>query len=143
MAARRIFVGVQANGLTKLVKDMEAITPKILAETVESLRMAGELIANTARTEASWSQRIPGTIRVTGATPRTITIKAGGADAPHAYTFEAPDGKPVRHPTYGHNPWVEQMPRPFLRPAVESHTDEIAELIVLAIDRALLRSGFH
>jgi hypothetical protein len=140
----RILVGVQANGLTALAKDLQSITPKALQEMVTSLKIAGDLVADAARSEASWSQRIPGSIKVTGATPRNIKVSAGGSEAPHAYTFEAPDGKAIRHPVFGNRGvWVEQSPRPFLRPALDGHTEEILEIVVMAIDRALLRSGFH
>lgn len=144
MPAGRIVVGVQSTGLTQLAKDLSTITPKVLQEMVGSLKIAAELVAESARTEASWSTRIPATIRVAGASPRSITVKAGGADAPHAYTFEAPDGKPVRHPVFGNRAvWVEQTPRPFLRPALDAHMEELSEIVVMAIERALLRSGFH
>lgn len=140
-----ILVGVQANGLAALARDLQSFAPKAAQEMMASLSIAGNLVAAEAKSEASWSSRIPGSIKVTGKTVRSIAVKAGNvADAPHAYTFEAPNGAPVRHPVFGRRDnWVEQAPRPFLRPALDNHTEEIMEIVLTSIDRALLRSGFR
>lgn len=121
-----------------------------LDATVEPrLRQAAEVIAARAKVNASWSKRIPRSVRIYQLTAHghIATIAAGGVRAPQAYTFEAPDG-PVWHPVWGHGPrkdwhWVRQEPRPFLAPAGDEAAEAAVEVFAEMIDDWIAASGFH
>lgn len=83
-------------------------------------------IARRMRSLTSWSRRIPRTVKVIGKGD-IVQIIAGGPKAPHAPVFDAPGGKPVRHPVFARPgtsradwTWVTQQPRPFTQPAIKS-----------------------
>jgi hypothetical protein len=106
----------------------------------DRLRQAAQPVADYARaSSARWSRRVPASVRLQGGASR-ITIAAGGARAPQAYTFEGREsGAPIAHPVYGHGPrekwtWVKQVPRPFLREAIDATEDQVAEIIAGVVD---------
>ena len=106
----------------------------------DRLRRAAQPVADAARASSSrWSRRVPASVRLQGGASR-ITIAAGGARAPQAYTFEGREsGAPIAHPVYGHGPretwtWVRQVPRPFLREAIDATEDEVVEIFSGIVD---------
>jgi hypothetical protein len=116
------------------------------------LRQAAEVIAADARVlAATWSERVPPSVRVYPAPTRggtAVTIAAGGARAPMAYTNEGKrGGRPVWHPVFGRGAradwtWVPQTPRPFMRPAAEARAGQAADVFAKAIDDWAAASGF-
>lgn len=106
----------------------------------DRLRRAAQPTADYARLSSSrWSRRVPASVRLQGGASR-ITIAAGGAGAPQAYTFEGREsGAPIAHPVYGHGPrekwtWVKQVPRPFLREAIDATEDQMVEIFSGIVD---------
>jgi hypothetical protein len=101
----------------------------------KSLRKGGDIVAQAGRANASWSSRIPGTIK-TSVGAKTVKVSAGGAGAPHAYYYEGNGhGGSFRHPVYGHRKvWVTQQCRPFLVPALEANADRVAREIEDAVN---------
>jgi len=130
----------------------------------ERLRKAAKPVADDARLRsARWSRRVPASVRLQGGASR-ITIAAGGRAAPQAYTMEGrADGRPIAHPVYGHGPrirgplvsghpfgpllegekrrydppgwtWAKQVPRPFLREAIDAKQDEMVRIFAGIID---------
>lgn len=100
------------------------------------MRDAAEIIAADARAIAgTWSKRIPPSIKVSvAADGKSATITAGGAEAPMAFTFEAPGGQWVSHPVFGRADqtrkewtWVKQVPRPFLSAAADRAATRAAD----------------
>jgi hypothetical protein len=100
------------------------------------MREAAEIIAAEARAIAgAWSERIPRSIKVTvAADGRSAEITAGGAEAPMAFTFEAPGGQWVSHPVFGREDesrkewtWVKQQPRRFLSAAADRAATKAAD----------------
>jgi hypothetical protein len=113
------------------------------------LRSAAEIVARDARRRsARWSRRVPGSVRLQGGR-RSVTIVAGGKAAPQAYTMEGrKSGAPVSHPVYGHGPrkgwtWVKQVPRPFLREAIDSQSDAMLREFANVIDDWAKARGFR
>ena len=116
------------------------------------LRQAAEVIAADARLlAATWSERVPPSVRVYPALTRggsAVTIAAGGVAAPMAYTNEGKrGGRPIWHPVFGVGPrdkwtWVPQTPRPFMRPAAEARAGQAADVFAKAIDDWAKASGF-
>jgi cytochrome P450 len=107
----------------------------------DKLREAAQPVADYARaSSARWSRRVPASVRLQGGASR-ITIAAGGARAPQAYTFEGREsGAPIAHPVYGHGPretwtWRKQIPvRPFLREAIDATEDQVVEIFSGIVD---------
>jgi hypothetical protein len=116
------------------------------------LRKAAQVVADDAKLRASrWSRRVPLSIRMQGGASR-ITIAAGGQRAPQAYTMEGrADGRPIAHPVYGRGPrvrgpltggrydppgwtWEKQVPRPFLREAIDAKQDEMTRVFADVVD---------
>lgn len=148
-------IGVDVQGLAKLAKDLDRIADVALkAEFRKGLTGAGEIVAVAARANASWSERIPGSIHVV-TTGSGVQVKAGGPPAPHAVTFEGRvDGGNRRHPVFATGPrgerngskphwtWAEQQARPFLAPALEANIDAAAERVADAIAAAFNSNGW-
>lgn len=127
-------VEIQAFGLREAARDLKAAGTKLPRQLGKRLKQAGELVAVDARQRASWSTRIPGSIRVTGGAT-SVSIKAGGPKAPHAAPYEGAAGQATfRHPVYGNrHAWRTQATRPYLRPAGDAKADACAELIAQAL----------
>jgi hypothetical protein len=119
-------------------------TPPELRKAIRAeLRAAAKVVADAAKVRASWSQKIPGTIKVKGS-GFTLRIAAGGPDAPAAVAFEVGSKRHPgvnRHPVFAAvggaayaNPrrWVDQPTRPYLAPALKDKQPEI----LLALGRA-------
>jgi hypothetical protein len=104
---------------------------------------AAEVIAAAARSNASWSSRIPDAIstRVRFGTGSAVQIVVNSAKAPHARPFEGIGQRAgtFRHPVFGRDRWVEQQQRPFLVPAVRQHEDAAVRGVQSAIDAVFKR----
>ena len=115
----------------------------------DRLRQAAQPVADFARaSSARWSRRVPASVRLQGGASR-ITIAAGGARAPQAKTMEGnPDGSPCSHPVFARGPregwtWRDQVPRPFLREAIDATEDQVVEIIAGVVDDWAAELGFH
>ena len=79
-------------------------------------------------------------------TAGSISVEVSGdtaivySDAPAAYPNEVPG---VRHPTYGHSPWVTNQYRPFLAPAAEAKATAAMKRYAEKLDRLLRKAGFE
>lgn len=100
------------------------------------LGAAAEEIAKGARERAAaWSSEIPLRIEVE-VSGDVATISC---DAPAAYPNEV-DG--VRHPTFGHDPWVRNEHRPFLGPAADERAGAAMARYADKIDKMVRARGF-
>ena len=115
----------------------------------DRLRRAAQPVADYARASSGrWSRRVPASVRLQGGGSR-ITIAAGGTAAPQAYTMEGREsGAPIAHPVYGHGPrehwtWVRQIPRPFLREAIDATEDEVVEIFAGVVDDWAAELGYR
>lgn len=150
MAARRgrNLIGVNAAGLREFTRDFRKADQVAAKVLTGRFREVAKPIAEAAKVFAKWSRRIPRSIRITG-TGANIKIVAGGRRAPHAITFEAPEGHPRRHPVYAKGPrsewtWAPQTPRRFLRPAADDeHLDAAAEAYGEILDDVTRSFGFR
>jgi hypothetical protein len=113
------------------------------------LREAAAIIATDARARASrWSRRVPASVRMQGGSS-SVTVVAGGAAAPQAYTMEGKkSGAPVSHPVFGHGSrdkwtWVAQAPRPFMREAVDAKAEEAFRAFAKVVDDWAKEKGFR
>lgn len=130
-----------AKSLRNLGKSLRKQQPIVAASVRKSLRVSGQVIADTAKDNASWSSTIPASIKVRASGPASVTISAGGKAAPSAKAYEegrkaysSNGGDTFNHPVWAHGPrsswhWVSQGTRPYLRPAALAHLLETREAI--------------
>lgn len=110
------------------------------------LQGAGYEVRDLAARNASWSSRIPGSLRVrvtfTGPRPG-VYVYADGKRAEHARPFEGMTGRnPFRHPVFGDRErWVAQAARPFLVPALRAKQGDVQRAIQQAVMEAFAKAG--
>lgn len=121
------------------------------AALTKRLRQAAQIVADDAKLRSGrWSRRVPLSVRLQGGA-RSVTIVAGGQDAPQAYTMEGKNsGAPIAHPVFGRSDelrtdwtWVKQIPRPFLREAIDAKSDEMLDAFAQVIDDWSHDRGFR
>lgn len=137
-----------------IAEDMRALPEAARKELRPKLRAAGEAVAVNARSRASWSTRIPKTVRVRTSfrlDREGVDIIAGGKDAPHARPYEGITGKAsFRHPVYADAKnkirkqwkWVPEPTRPFLIPAAQELEGPTTEMVQAALLAAAASLGF-
>jgi hypothetical protein len=107
-----------------------------MASLTMHLSRAAQIIARQARTlAAGWSVQVPPSIHVRTAGDVAEISSGVGPSYPNEVF-------PVRHPTYGHKPWVTNDHRPFLAPACDMKADAAAEEIAKFIDDVAHDDGF-
>lgn len=135
-----ISLGVQTTGLTQLTKAVRAADKTLAANLRTRLRAVGNTVRDRARGNASWSTRIPASIK-TSVTTKGVSIKAGGKNAPHAAALEhGGQSGTFRHPVFSSDVWVDQAARPFLIPAL--NVDEAQNAALAALDDWIRDCGF-
>lgn len=134
------FVGIRA-----LVGSLGDMPAEVRANLRKELRVVGQSALSKARSNASWSSRIPPAISVRVSTrgdKAGVYLRVDAARAPHARPYEGigSRGATFRHPVFGdRDAWVTQATRPYLVPAVQAVRDEAlraAEQAVLNAARA-------
>ncbi len=134
---------IDTSELKRFAVQLRKSAPELSKEFNAGLRAGGELVAQQAKSNASFSSRIPGSIKVRRAGVK-VTVSAGGASAPEAAPLEH-GGQPgtFRHPVFGNREvWVNQPARPFLMPAVEAEAENVAVLVLNACDGVFRQMGF-
>ena len=136
-----------ASSLRKLGAQLRRSRPEVYRQVRRAVLVQAKVIAEDAKQRASWSSRIPGTIRGTTAGPLTAVVRAGGASAPHAGPIEhAGSAGTFRHPVFADQSktrdewaWANQQARPFLHPAALDHLDETVRALGVAVTAAVDR----
>jgi hypothetical protein len=133
---------IDLRGLNKVVRDLRDIEPKARAKVNAAIKLGGQAIVTAAQSNAAWSAQLPGTVRAK-ATGRNLTIVAGvpnkkkipAAAIEYGRSWEYQTYSPTfRHPLFGNRRhWYDQRARPFIRPAIEGHLDEVASDIAQAV----------
>ncbi len=123
---------VDMSELKEFAARLKRADPQLSKDFLKAESAAGEIVASAARSRASFSRKIPGSIRTRRRGTR-VRVEAGGASAPNAAPIEN-HGIPgvFRHPVFGnYDNWVSQAAHPFLTPAAEENIDAF-EAAVLA-----------
>lgn len=110
---------------------------KGIAAPGDDLGQAAKVIADEARRIAA-GNGMPETADSISVTSdgKTATVYS---DAPAAYPNEV---KGVRHPVYGHGPWVENEYRPFLAPAADAKASDAMRRYEKHLDDMIKKAGF-
>ncbi len=128
-------IQIDTSQLASLAKDLRKAAPAVSKSFNAGLKAAGDIVAEEARNRASFSSRIPGSIKVRRAGVK-VKVVAGGPGAEDAAPYEH-GGKPgtFRHPVFGQqNVWVDQQARPYLGPAAEAKENEVLQAVLDAVD---------
>lgn len=135
---------IYAVGFRALARDLKAADKATGPALRRRLKTVAELVAADARSRASFSTRIPGSIRARSGLNQA-SIRAGGPSAPNAAPLENKGkGGTFRHPVFGHRQvWVNQQARPFLRPALQANTRAIVDGLAEAITDVVAGAHFH
>lgn len=126
-----------------LARDLKVASVESEKDFYLGLLEAGEIVAERARENASFSSRIPGSLRVRRR-GTTVKILAGGNAAPEAAPLEH-HGRAgsFRHPVFGNTEvWVDQPAHPFLTPAAVETEPAVVAVIDKHVDKAFSRLGF-
>lgn len=125
---------IDASDLADFGADCKAAGKVLEREFNKQLIASGEIVARKARQNASFSTRIPATIKTRRRGTR-IRVISGGDKAPHAAPLEH-HGQPgsFRHPVFGnYDNWVSQPAHPFLTPAAEESIDDVVTAVLRAV----------
>jgi hypothetical protein len=138
-------MSIDTTELKLFAKVVRSASPAASRHMREKLREIGEIVADRARSKASWSTRIPGSIKVR-TTGVKLSVVAGGDAAPHARVYEMGSQRNrsmVRHPVFGNRQvWAQNPTRPFLLPALRDVEPEIMASIVQVIEETAAEIGF-
>jgi len=133
-------VTVNTSGLRDVAASLRQAAKRLPAAHRTALLKGAERIAVDARAKASWSTRIPGSVKVKALGSR-ISVTA---DAPNAAPLEnrGKEGE-FKHPVFG-NPdvVVSQKARPFLRLAARLNEPKLVDRALEAIDKTMTEVGF-
>lgn len=128
---------VDTVNVSKLARALKICSVDVAKSFRAEMRAASDSVVATAKENASWSKKIPGSIKRTGSVGN-LKIKAGGDKAPDAAPYENGGKEGVfRHPVFGGEKWVSQKARPFLTPALEAESKKLEVAIDAAIEKAL------
>lgn len=139
----------------QIAADMRALPVETRKAVRPALRAAGQQVAEAAKGNASWSSRIPGTIRVRTSfrfEREGVEVIAGNASTPHARPFEDVRQRgSFRHPVFADAAnktrrqwtWVSQTSRPFLFPAARATEAATTAAMRSVLDTAAVSIGFH
>lgn len=121
--------------------------PEVYKELRRAVLAEARIVAEDAKGLASWSSKIPDSIKASAQGINTAVVRAGGKSAPDAAPFEhAGASGTFRHPVFGRkDAWVEQAARPFLHPAVMDRLDAtvsaLEDAVITAVDHVLDGDG--
>jgi hypothetical protein len=134
------FLEINTKDFAKFVSDLKSSGLTSDAEMAKQLGKAfsqgGKTIAALAKSNASFSSRIPSSIKARRSGAR-VSVQAGGPTAPDAAPLDNKGrGGLFRHPVFGNkNVWVNQPARPFLQPALEKGAPGVIEELNVELDR--------
>lgn len=130
---------VDVSQLQGLARDLRRAAPEAWKVLRTELRLAAKVVAEDAKGRASFSTRIPGSIKVRGS-GASLKVVAGGSAAPDAAPIENKGRGGVRHPVFGNrNVWTSKnSPTAFLYPALNAHRSELETRVARAVERAVV-----
>jgi len=126
---RSASVTVNMQSFAHLARDMKRAAPLMYKEIHHGLKDIGGIVADEARKNAAYSEKIAKSIKVR-ARGFTVSVVASGRLAELEEMGKKGTPGRWRHPLFGDRlHWYDQQSRPYLYPALKSK----AELIDLAV----------
>lgn len=140
-------IAIDATRILSFAVQLRDVPKEMQKDLRRNILDASDVIVQRARSNASWSSRIPNAIsaRVRFGTGSAVQIVVDSKQAPHARPYEGIGqgrGNTFRHPLFGNTDiWVEQQQRPFLFPARRQHEHEVVKGVQDAINSAFSSLG--
>jgi hypothetical protein len=135
---------VVVDGYKETLNAIRAFDPALRRALTKELREEASGILTDAKSNASWSSRIPSALALS-VTSRDVSLRVKRAKAPHGPLFERGsrgNRSTIRHPVFGHREvWVSQPSRPFLQPAVDQNRAAVVAAVVKAVEQAARKAG--
>ena len=141
-----------ASDLRNLGKALRQSKPEVYRQVRRAALAEARIIRDDAKRRASWSKRIPDTIRAGTLGGLGAIVRAGNqTTAPHAKPYEHAGAEGVfRHPVFpdaalprSEWEWIDQLARPFLHPAAMERFPETVKAlgtsVQIAVDNAKRR----
>ncbi len=144
---------IDTGDLKQFARGLRIVDRKLYLKLNKRLREAAQVVVDDAKARASWSTKIPPTIKATGGATRLYIV--AGKEIPYAKLYEyGTKGRKnaVRHPAWprpkgkynqlaGGVPWQgvwAQVPtRPFLRPAIIANRHLLLDAAVSAVNEIM------
>jgi len=147
MAKAGASIVIDTRQFAALARGIRASGPAGKAAVRGAMRESAQIVKAEAEKRSSFSRRIPLSLKARAA-GNNFKVSAGGEAAPNAAPIENKGRGFVRHPTYSPRPgvpervgWTDKNSHPaFLSPALEAHTEEIAELIADRLTEAVAKA---
>ena len=146
MAGRASRSGVSiiadTRSLSRLARDLRRASPEAWKAYRVAVRAAAEVVMRDAKARASFSTRIPGSMKIRVTSGGNVKIVAGGDTAPDAAAIENKGKGFVRHPVFGNREnWTAKSSHPaFMAPAFDAHKEEVLRAIEDAVHAAVVRA---
>ncbi len=134
--------------LKNFAKGLRLVDRSLYLKMNKKIRVAAQVVADDAKARASWSTKIPATIRVRGGLARLSVV--AGKGVPYAVPYEYGGKKMAKgtfkHPVYAavgsaryedKGSWPTERTRPFLVPALAAHRTEVMEAMVIAVNETI------
>lgn len=118
-------VRIDARSIARASREVRRASPMAWKALRLELLHVGQVVADDAKADASYSKRIPGTIKVRVTAGGNVKVVMGGDAAPNAVPIENRGRGRVRHPVYGHmDRWTSKNSHPaILLPAFARRSD--------------------
>lgn len=140
---------VDGDEFGQFARDLKRLDPEVAKQLTKALRaVVVTKIMPTAKSNASWSGRIPAAIKPS-VTNKGMGLRVASSSAPHGRPFEGlqtglRSNSSFRHPVFGNRDvWVTQRTRPYLAPAFRSNQDAAVASAQEAIGEAAATVGFR
>lgn len=129
-------VRIDARSIARASREIRRASPEAWKALRVRLREIGEVVAADARSDADYSTRIPGSVKVRVTGGGNVKVVMGGDAAPNAVPIENKGRGFVRHPTFGHRDrWTSKNSKPaILLPAFARRSEWALE----AMEKAYL-----
>jgi len=138
---------VDARDLSALFKAAKAAEGTIQVELRRGIKKAAQPVAESVKSAAGWSSRIPGAIKVKAgfaAKGASVSIVADPRAAPEAAPLEhGGAGGTFKHPVYGTSTWVSQPARPFFASGARAGSAGADAAMLAVMDTIASKLGFH
>ena len=112
-------VSMDARQVARVARGIRRAAPEAWAATRVQLRAIGDTVAGEVRANASFSTKVPGSVRTSVTRGGNVRVTIGGAKAPAAVALENKGKGHPRHPLPNDNrsEWFTNRTPPFLLPA--------------------------
>lgn len=103
---------IDARSIARASREVRRAAPEAWKALRARLLVIGNAVAEDVRADASYSTRIPGSVKVRVTAGGNVKVVMGGDAAPNAVPIENGGRGFVRHPVYGHDVWTAKNSRP-------------------------------